>query len=76
MTAQLDAPQMHACPSTVTEEEGCLGCSFVVITSAIPKSLTGIGVRESFSASVFFCKMNSACWPAIITQCYRVSPGR
>lgn len=73
MTAQLGAPQMHACPSTVTEEEeeeeeeGCLGCSFVVITSAIPKSLTGTGVRESFSASVFFCKMNSACWPAIIT---------
>lgn len=36
--AQLDPPQMHAHPSTVTEEEGRLYWCFVVITSAIPKS--------------------------------------
>lgn len=36
--AQLDPPQMHAHPSTVTEEEGRLYWCFVVITSSIPKS--------------------------------------
>lgn len=51
--AQLDPPQMHAHPSTVTEEEAIFTGALLSLRHLFPNP-TGSGVCEAFSASVFF----------------------